>query len=390
MVNLWFTDKDIKYRWSEVKYSFWDEFENRIKMSAKRMLEETLKAEQMYCVGAGRYQRGKQRRDWRNGYYTRDVVWKLGLLSKVSVPRSRGSAYRTQILERYRRFGGGFDHYMLKLFTLGLATRRVEQFFTYFFGQYSVGSQTVSDILKRVSGELEQFHSRRFKDNIKYLYLDGLYVTIRSAFKRKYVLLFAMAEYEDGRRELLDFSVATSEKTVHWQYFLDRLYRRGLKGRHLKLIVTDGAGGLLDAVQTVYGGVPLQVCWVHRQRNLVRHLKKSCHRKPICADATGIFMAENHQKAIKFIHRFQQRWHPKEPRAVRLFLKDIDLSLTFFKQPKEKWKHLASNNLIERQMREFRRRIKLIDSFRDENCCERIIYTQIIHLNKVMELNHNS
>ena len=107
MVNLWFTDKDIKYRWSEVKSNFWDEFESRIKMSARRMLEESLKAEQMYCLGAGRYQRGKERRDWRNGYYTRDVVWRLGLLSKVSVPRSRGSSYRTRILDRYRRFGGG-------------------------------------------------------------------------------------------------------------------------------------------------------------------------------------------------------------------------------------------------------------------------------------------
>jgi len=26
MVNLWFTEADIKYRWSEVKNIFWDEF----------------------------------------------------------------------------------------------------------------------------------------------------------------------------------------------------------------------------------------------------------------------------------------------------------------------------------------------------------------------------
>ena len=92
---------------------------------------------------------------------------------------------------------------------------------------------------------------------------------------------------------------------------------------------------------------------MHRQRNLAKHLKKRSHRKAICADATAVFKADNHRQAIELLRLFQNRWHPKEPRAVRIFLKDIDLSLTFYNQPKDKWKQLVSNNLIERQMREF-------------------------------------
>jgi len=388
VVNLWFTEKDLRYRWSEVKKVFWDEFESRIQLCAKRLLEEGLKIEQQHLVGASHYERSKKRRGYRNGYYVRQVVWKLGVLSDVLVPRSRSGTYRSAILERYRRFGDGFDRYILKMFTLGLATRRVERFFTDFFGQYAIGSQTVSDILKRVSGDLHDYRTAPLRDDVRYLYLDGIYLTIRSAFKSKYVVLFAIAEYADGSREVVDFRVATSEKTIHWQAFLEGLYRRGLKGKHLKMVVTDGAAGLIDAVRTVYGFVPIQVCWVHRQRNLTKHLQRRSNRKAICADATAIFQADSRELAIKRLREFRYKWHPQEPRAVNNFLKDIEMSLTFFSQPKEKWTQLGTNNIIERQLREIRRRVRLIDSFRDEQSCERIIFTQVTELNQRLKSNH--
>jgi transposase-like protein len=390
VVNLWFTQKDLRYRWADVKKVFWEEFEHQLQLSGKRLLEESLKMEQQHLVGAGHYQRSSHRRCYRNGYYTRNVVWKLGVLSKVLIPRTRSGDYQSAILDRYRRFGGRFDRHILQLFTLGLSTRRVERFFTEFFGQYGIGSQTVSDILKRVAGELHEYRTAAVSDDIRYLYLDGIYLTIRSAFKRKYVVLFAIAEGTNGSRRIVGFQVATSEKTVHWQAFLDNLWRRGLKGKQLQMVVTDGAAGLIDAVRTVYGFVPIQVCWVHRQRNLAKYLNRRSHRKAICAEATAVFQADSRDQALKKLQVFHRRWHPKEPRAVNNFLNDIELSLTFFSQPRDKWKQLGTNNIIERQLREIRRRVRLIDSFRDEQSCERIIYTQVKQLNQRLKENHKS
>lgn len=382
MVNLWFTQKDLRYRMAEVKRHFWDDFESTMQLSGRRLLEESLKAEQGHVVRAGPYQRTRRRRCYRNGYYTRDVVWKLGVLSKVLIPRTRSGKYQSAILDRYRRFGGRFDRHILQLFALGLSTRRVECFFTGFFGQYGLGAQTVSDILKRVAGELHEYRTKPLSDDVRYLYLDGLYLTIRSAFKRKYVVLVALAENCDGTRQVVGFQVAVSEKAVHWQAFLDSLYRRGLKGKQLQMVITDGAAGLIDAVRTVYGFVPIQLCWVHRQRNLVRKLKRRSNRKAICAEISTIFQSDSRQQALQKLRDFHQRWHPKEPRAVNVFLKDIELSLTFFSGPRDKWNQLATNNIIERQIREIRRRVRLIDSFRDELSCERIIFTQVKLLNQ--------
>jgi transposase-like protein len=390
VVNLWFTSKDLRHRWSEVKQSFWEEFEDQMRLLSKRLLEESLRVEQRQQVGAGHYERTSRRRCWRNGYYPRDVVWKMGVLSDVLIPRNRSGRYQSAIIERYRRFGGEFDRHILQLFALGLSTRRVERFFSGFFGEYGIGAQTVSDILKRVASDLREYRNRALADDVRYLYLDGLYLTIRGAFKRKYVVLVALAETADGKRQIIDFQVAPSEKAIHWQAFLEGLYRRGLGGQQLEVVVTDGAAGLIDAVRTVWGFVPLQVCWVHRQRNLVSHLKKRSHRRAICADTKKIFTADSKVEALHFLRLFQRRWQSVEPRAVRLFLKDIDLSLTFYDQPRHRWKQLASNNLIERQLREIRRRIKLIDSFRDEPCCERIIYTQVALMNRRLKENPKS
>ena len=57
MVNLWFTSKDLRYRWAEVKSVFWQEYERQLQLLGKRLLEESLKAEQQHLVGASRYVR---------------------------------------------------------------------------------------------------------------------------------------------------------------------------------------------------------------------------------------------------------------------------------------------------------------------------------------------
>ena len=377
MVKLWFTERDLRYRWSEVKRVFWDDLEDHLNLAAKRLLEAGLRAERSIMLEAGRYCRTSKRKDYSNGYYSRDVICKLGVLSKVMMPRSRQGVYRSQILQRYKRFGGNFDREILRMYTLGLSTRRVEEFFGKFFGEYGFSHQTVSTILKQVDSELAEYKRRPLRDDVKYLFLDGFYVVIRNAFKRRHVVLFAMAEYEDGSREIVSFQAVPSEKGMYWQAFLEDLYRRGLEGSKLRLVVVDGAYGLIEAVKTVYGFVPLQVCWIHRQRNVVKRLKKRSHRKEICEDIKAIFGAYNRKEAIKLIHKFREKWKTLEPKAVEIFLFDIDLSLTFYDLPHAEAKKLKSNNIIERMNREMRRRVRLVDSFRNEKSCERILFTQV-------------
>jgi hypothetical protein len=53
-------------------------------------------------IGAGPYQRTSQRRDYRNGTYSRDLGTGLGVIEDLVVPRTR-KGFRTQVFERYQR-----------------------------------------------------------------------------------------------------------------------------------------------------------------------------------------------------------------------------------------------------------------------------------------------
>jgi len=100
MKELKFGDKNIRLRWGGVKEYFWEYLEERTKAAVRRLLEEGLRVEMDYQLGVGRYRRDPGRRDWRNGYYARDLITSLGVISSFLVPRSRKGVYRSQILER--------------------------------------------------------------------------------------------------------------------------------------------------------------------------------------------------------------------------------------------------------------------------------------------------
>ena len=114
MVNVWFTERDLRERLREVKSVFWDELEDHVNLAAKRFLELGLRVERSLMIGAGRYKRTERRCDYANGYYSRDVICKLGVLSGVLMPRSRRGVYRSEILERYNIRRGKYKRSLLR------------------------------------------------------------------------------------------------------------------------------------------------------------------------------------------------------------------------------------------------------------------------------------
>jgi len=65
-------------------------------------------------------------------------------------------------------------------------------------------------------------------------------------------LLVAYGVRQDGTRQLLSFMRSRGESQTAWEGLLEDLYRRGLKGNNLLLIITYGRPGLAAAIETVY------------------------------------------------------------------------------------------------------------------------------------------
>ncbi len=90
----------LKLDWQQRKAFLEQERDETVRGQVKQMLEAAWEAERTARRAGGRYV--EVRRDYRNGYYHRDLGTRLGLLRRLPVPRTRGG-YWSQLLPRYQR-----------------------------------------------------------------------------------------------------------------------------------------------------------------------------------------------------------------------------------------------------------------------------------------------
>src|SRR5436309_16086285 len=74
-------------------------------VSAMRVLIEAVMREELeQCLGAEWGESTPERKGYRNGSYTRDLVTKTGRIEDLSVPRDRAGQFHTQVFDRYGRY----------------------------------------------------------------------------------------------------------------------------------------------------------------------------------------------------------------------------------------------------------------------------------------------
>ncbi len=155
---------------------------------------------------------------------------------------------------------------------------------------------------------------------------------------------------------------------------LQDLYRRGLEGNKLLLIVTDGCPGFAAAIQTVYPLVLHQRCWVHKMRNILQKVGKRDYDQ-VKAQAQAIYGAENRRQAQVAFRQFRWHWQSSYLRMVRQLEKDLPELLSFFSFPPHLWRKLRTTNVIERCFVEGRRRTRPMVCFVNVQSVDRIIYS---------------
>lgn len=383
-----FSDSNLRNRWLGVK-GFWRQLQGEVKRVIKFQLERALVLEQKVKVGCGRYKRSKVRRDYRNGSYLRDLLTRYGWIENLLVPRLRKGGIESEVLERYRRRQRQVDKVLLEAFLLGHSTRKTVRLFKSLF-ESSVSAQTVSNIVKELNQQVQRFHRRALGDDYRFLYLDGLWITMNKPVKVKKVLLIALGIKLDGSEELLGFQLANSESESWWWGFLSDLKERGLRGQNLEVMVSDGAGGLIKAFCALFPRVTHQLCTFHKANDLGNHLVNRAHHHQIISDALYVFEGETATEVRGRLRVFCEKWFSKEPRAVRNFVRGFEYCLIYLDYPEPLRTMLKTNNPIERYLQELRRRIIPMRAFNNSKSVERIIYGLIAYvLNQQQDVPEN-
>jgi putative transposase len=259
-------------------------------------------------------------------------------------------------------------------FLRGLSTRAVGRIVAV-VTEETVSAQTVSRLTRDLDQAVAQFHQAPLTDDWRYLFLDGVSLRVRRPAGRQRVqLLVAYGVRTDGTRHQLAFTRSTGESQAAWEGLLQDLYRRGLEGRQLQLIVTDGCAGLAAALETVYPRVPHQRCWVHKLRNLLRAARRRDHAA-MKSDAQAIYQAASRAEAGSHAQAFARRWRDTYPALVTRLLRDLPELLAFFHCPPTLWRKLRTTTVIERCFVEVRRRTRPMVCFVNVQSVERIIFS---------------
>ena len=377
-------EKNLACWWRQVKEDCWGDVKPETLKLVTLLLEESMKEELVVYTQAQWHERTGQRQASRNGFYTRTLSTELGCVSDLRVPRSRHGRFHPAVLPRYQRRQPAVNGLLREVFLAGVSTRRVGEVVQPLLG-VRWSASTVSTVTKTLDGAVAQFQRRRLLDAYQVLILDGVHQSVKTALgATKRVVLVAYGITVFGHRELLGFRQAASESQAAWEAFLNDLFRRGLEGANLKLVVTDGCKGLHAALAVVYPYAKRQRCWVHKLRNVATKLPRAIQAAAL-KEAKTIYRASTRREAVARFHRWERHWHATAPKAVACLREDLEELLTFLDFPAAQRVKLRTTNVIERCFREVRRRTRPIGCFTNPASCDRITYAVFHRLNTIWQ-----
>ena len=206
----------------------------------EQLLNAMLDAEADEITGAARYERTGDRKAYRAGHYERDLTVKAGTVT-LRVPKLKGALFESAVIDRYRRREESVEEALIDMYLAGVSTRQVDDISRLLWGE-RMPSQTLSDKLKRVYEQIDQWRNRPLGREYPYLFVDGVWHKRTWGGSVETVsVLVAIGVDDTGHREVIGVTEGMKEDRASWEGFLRSLIERGLKG--VRLVVGDRCAG---------------------------------------------------------------------------------------------------------------------------------------------------
>lgn len=335
-----------------------------VRKSVEETLNAMLDAEADEITGAARYERSGERKAYRAGHYERDLTVKAGKMS-LKVPKLKGAVFESAVIERYRRREESVEEALIDMYLAGVSTRQVDDVSQLLWGD-RMPSQTLSDKLKKVYADIDEWRGRPLEQDYPYLFMDGVWhKRCWGGSVENVSILVAVGVGMDGRREVLSVAEGMKEDSESWREFIKGMLARGLKG--VRLVTGDRCAGLVTAVNELLPGARYQRCMVHFERNILA--KVNPKNRDWAADALkAIFSMESRDKALEKAESVAKDMEARKLReAAKCLREGIGETTTYLLDdyPREHRRRIRTNNMIERLNREIRRRTRVVGSFPD-------------------------
>ena len=310
-----------------------------------QILNAMLDAEADEITGAARYERSGERKAYRAGHYERDLTVKAGKMS-LKVPKLKGAVFESAVIERYRRREESVEEALIDMYLAGVSTRQVDDVSQLLWGD-RMPSQTLSDKLKKVYADIDEWRGRPLEQDYPYLFMDGVWhKRCWGGSVENVSILVAVGVGMDGRREVLSVAEGMKEDSESWREFIKGMLARGLKG--VRLVTGDRCAGLVAAVNELLPGARYQRCMVHFERNILA--KVNPKNRDWAADALkAIFSMESRDKALEKAESVAKDMEARKLReAAKCLREGIGETTTYLLDdyPREHRRRIRTNNMF--------------------------------------------
>jgi transposase-like protein len=348
-----------------------------VRQTVEQTLNGLLEAEADELCGAKRYARSPERLDTRAGHYDRTLQTQAGAVT-LQVPRLRNLPFETEIIERYRRRESSVEEALVEMYLAGVSVRRVEDITEALWGT-RVSPSTVSQLNQKIYTQIEAWRNRPIEGEHADVYLDGIWLKRSWGGEVKNVaVLVAIGVRSDGYRAILGVVEGTKEDTESWRNFLRQLKQRGLE--RVQLFVSDKALGLIEALGEFYPAAGWQRCMVHWYRNVMSVVPKGKVTE-VMAMLKAIHAQEDRQAARDKAALVAEKLTAARLGQAAVIVRDgVDETLSYMAFPREHWTRIRTNNVLERIMREIRRRTRVVGNFPDGQSAVMLVAARLRHI----------
>ena len=348
-----------------------------VRSSVEETLNALLDAEADELCQAKRYERHAARVDTRAGSYQRKLQTRAGEV-ELTVPRLRKLPFESQVIERYRRRESSVEEALVEMYLAGVSVRRVEDITEALWGT-RVSASTVSELNQKIYERIEEWRNRPIEGEHPYVMLDGIWLKRSWGGEVKNVaILVAVGVNSAGHREILGVMEGTKEDAQSWRAFLRHLKGRGLRG--VRLVTSDKCLGLVETLGEFFPEAAWQRCTVHFYRNVLSSVPRSKSRD-VAAMLKAIHAQEDLTAALEkgklVVEKLEAMRLGVAARCVR---EGVEETLSYMRLPREHWTRVRSNNMLERIMKEIRRRTRVVGAFPDGHSALMLVGARLRHI----------
>ena len=215
---------------------------------------------------------------------------------------------------------------------------------------------------------------RRSNADITYLFVDGIAERLHLGQPREAVLA-AWGILADGKKALLHLAPGTKEDTASCREFFQDMGRRGLPDP--LLVVSDGAPGVIRALEECFPRALRQRCLAHKMRNLQSKVPDDIWPE-FHARARACYQAASPALARLLRDDIVATYDGDLPSAVACLEDDFEACIAHLRFPLAHRRAIRTTNLLERLFGEERRRTKVIPHAFGERAVLKLMYAALI------------